>query len=159
MANSDIGSVAHRFLPALDWIEGYRRDWLLADVLAGLATPSGIRTLLSGAVIKSKHIVQRGIWLAFGQSAPLIRISCPGMTIASQLSPNHPRLRVAKIRQLSSLLTLSTGLNTELSTGFQTRMETSRAPTSMRVRKSPGYFSPMSILSCIYRPQPIALNC
>jgi hypothetical protein len=57
---------------------------------AGVAAPEiaddaiDIRTLLSGAVIKSKHIVQRGIWLAFGQSAPLIRISCPGMTIASQ---------------------------------------------------------------------------
>jgi hypothetical protein len=50
-----------------------------------------MRTLLSGAVIKSKHIVQRGIWLAFGQSAPLIRISCPGMTIASQLSPKSSK--------------------------------------------------------------------
>jgi high affinity sulfate transporter 1 len=37
MANSDVGSLAHRFFPALDWIEGYRRDWLVADVLAGLA--------------------------------------------------------------------------------------------------------------------------
>src|SRR6516162_4283041 len=37
MANSEAGSAAHRFLPALDWIEGYRRDWLLPDVLAGLA--------------------------------------------------------------------------------------------------------------------------
>lgn len=30
-------SVAHRFLPILDWAPGYRRDWLLPDVLAGLA--------------------------------------------------------------------------------------------------------------------------
>jgi high affinity sulfate transporter 1 len=38
MANfSDAASVAHRLLPVLDWISGYRRDWLLPDVLAGLA--------------------------------------------------------------------------------------------------------------------------
>ena len=37
MANSDVASVAHRLLPILDWIPGYRRDWLLPDVLAGLA--------------------------------------------------------------------------------------------------------------------------
>jgi SulP family sulfate permease len=37
MANSDVASATHRFLPVLDWIPGYRRDWLLPDVLAGLA--------------------------------------------------------------------------------------------------------------------------
>ena len=37
MANSDIASVTHRLLPILDWAPGYRRDWLLPDVLAGLA--------------------------------------------------------------------------------------------------------------------------
>src|SRR5689334_16205068 len=37
MANSNVASVTHRFLPVLDWIPGYRRDWLLPDVLAGLA--------------------------------------------------------------------------------------------------------------------------
>ena len=37
MANSDVASVTHKFLPVLDWIPGYRRDWLLPDVLAGLA--------------------------------------------------------------------------------------------------------------------------
>jgi sulfate permease, SulP family len=37
MANSDVGSLTHRFLPILDWAPGYRRDWLLPDVLAGLA--------------------------------------------------------------------------------------------------------------------------
>ena len=37
MANSDAASVTHRFLPILDWIPGYRRDWLLPDLLAGLA--------------------------------------------------------------------------------------------------------------------------
>jgi sulfate permease, SulP family len=37
MANSDVASAAHKLLPALDWIPGYRRDWLLPDVLAGLA--------------------------------------------------------------------------------------------------------------------------
>jgi SulP family sulfate permease len=37
MANSDVASVTHRFLPILDWAPGYRRDWLLPDVLAGLA--------------------------------------------------------------------------------------------------------------------------
>jgi sulfate permease, SulP family len=36
MANS-VASARHRFLPVLDWIPGYRRDWLLPDVLAGLA--------------------------------------------------------------------------------------------------------------------------
>ena len=30
-------SIAPRLLPVLDWIAGYRRDWLLPDVLAGLA--------------------------------------------------------------------------------------------------------------------------
>src|SRR4051794_14039072 len=37
MANSDAASVTHRFLPILEWIPGYRRDWLLPDLLAGLA--------------------------------------------------------------------------------------------------------------------------
>src|SRR5947199_6592444 len=37
MANSDATSAAHRFLPILDWISEYRRDWLLPDLLAGLA--------------------------------------------------------------------------------------------------------------------------
>jgi high affinity sulfate transporter 1 len=37
MANSDVASVTHKFLPILDWLPGYRRDWLLPDVLAGLA--------------------------------------------------------------------------------------------------------------------------
>ena len=37
MANSDVASAAHRFLPILDWAPGYRRDWLMPDVLAGLA--------------------------------------------------------------------------------------------------------------------------
>src|SRR5246127_2379157 len=36
MANS-VASARHRFLPVLDWIPGYRREWLLSDVLAGLA--------------------------------------------------------------------------------------------------------------------------
>jgi high affinity sulfate transporter 1 len=30
-------SIAHRLLPILGWLPGYRREWLLADVLAGLA--------------------------------------------------------------------------------------------------------------------------
>src|SRR6201985_465924 len=37
MANSSGSSVTHRFLPILDWAPRYRRDWLLLDVLAGLA--------------------------------------------------------------------------------------------------------------------------
>jgi len=32
-----VASAAHRLLPILDWIPSYRRDWLLPDVLAGLA--------------------------------------------------------------------------------------------------------------------------
>src|SRR3974390_977997 len=35
MANS--GIAGRRFLPILDWIASYRRDWLVPDVLAGLA--------------------------------------------------------------------------------------------------------------------------
>src|SRR6266478_1738052 len=31
------GSIATRLLPVLSWLPGYRRDWLLPDVLAGLA--------------------------------------------------------------------------------------------------------------------------
>jgi high affinity sulfate transporter 1 len=31
------GSIADRLLPVLSWLPGYRRDWLLPDVLAGLA--------------------------------------------------------------------------------------------------------------------------
>jgi high affinity sulfate transporter 1 len=34
---SHSSSVAHRLLPILRWVPGYRREWLLADVLAGLA--------------------------------------------------------------------------------------------------------------------------
>src|SRR3954470_6375919 len=37
MANAEAASLTHRFLPILDWIPGYRRDWLLPDLLAGLA--------------------------------------------------------------------------------------------------------------------------
>jgi SulP family sulfate permease len=37
MANSDVASVTHRYLPILDWAPAYRRGWVLPDVLAGLA--------------------------------------------------------------------------------------------------------------------------
>jgi len=37
MAHSAAASWTHRFLPVLDWAPGYRRDWLMPDVLAGLA--------------------------------------------------------------------------------------------------------------------------
>jgi sulfate permease, SulP family len=37
MANSDVATVTRRLLPILNWIPGYRRDWVLPDVLAGLA--------------------------------------------------------------------------------------------------------------------------
>jgi SulP family sulfate permease len=37
MANSDVASLAHKFLPILAWAPSYQRDWLLPDVLAGLA--------------------------------------------------------------------------------------------------------------------------
>jgi len=37
MVNSEVGSVSHGLLPILKWFPGYRRDWLLPDVLAGLA--------------------------------------------------------------------------------------------------------------------------
>ena len=30
-------STLHRLLPILDWLPSYRRDWLLPDVMAGLA--------------------------------------------------------------------------------------------------------------------------
>ena len=30
-------SIAHRLLPVLTWLPAYRRDWLLPDILAGLA--------------------------------------------------------------------------------------------------------------------------
>ena len=30
-------SIAHRLLPILDWLPAYRREWLLQDLLAGLA--------------------------------------------------------------------------------------------------------------------------
>jgi sulfate permease, SulP family len=37
MANSAVASEHHKLLPILDWIPRYRRDWLVPDVLAGLA--------------------------------------------------------------------------------------------------------------------------
>lgn len=37
IVNSDAASGTQRLLPILDWVPGYRRDWLLPDVLAGLA--------------------------------------------------------------------------------------------------------------------------
>jgi high affinity sulfate transporter 1 len=37
MANPAAVSVTQRLLPMLDWIPGYRREWLLPDVLAGVA--------------------------------------------------------------------------------------------------------------------------
>lgn len=37
MASSEVAPLTHRLLPVLDWLPGYRRDWLLPDVLAGLA--------------------------------------------------------------------------------------------------------------------------
>src|SRR6516165_9817016 len=36
MADSGFASMAH-ILPILDWVSGYRRDWLLPDALAGVA--------------------------------------------------------------------------------------------------------------------------
>jgi len=46
-ANAHPVSIAQRLLPILRWLPGYRRDWLLPDVLAGLAVwavmvPEGI---------------------------------------------------------------------------------------------------------------------
>ena len=39
MSNSsaDLASTARKLLPILDWIPAYRREWLLPDVLAGVA--------------------------------------------------------------------------------------------------------------------------
>lgn len=37
MANPGLVSVPQRFLPMLNWIPGYRREWLLPDALAGVA--------------------------------------------------------------------------------------------------------------------------
>src|SRR3954447_5867376 len=37
MANSGLVSMPQRFLPMLNWIPGYRREWLLPDALAGIA--------------------------------------------------------------------------------------------------------------------------
>ena len=37
MPNSGFAPVPHRLLPILNWAPGYRRDWLVPDVLAGLA--------------------------------------------------------------------------------------------------------------------------
>src|SRR5262245_24309091 len=37
MTSSNTASVTRGLLPILDWIASYRRDWLLPDVLAGLA--------------------------------------------------------------------------------------------------------------------------
>jgi MFS superfamily sulfate permease-like transporter len=37
MAKPGLESTARRFLPILDWVPGYRRDWLLPDFLAGVA--------------------------------------------------------------------------------------------------------------------------
>src|SRR3954468_20902884 len=37
MANPDAASMPHRFLPIFNWIFDYRRDWLLPDLLAGVA--------------------------------------------------------------------------------------------------------------------------
>ncbi|MGV7214244.1 SulP family inorganic anion transporter [Bradyrhizobium sp. UFLA05-112] len=37
MAISGLVSVPHRLLPMLDWIPGYRREWLVPDALAGVA--------------------------------------------------------------------------------------------------------------------------
>lgn len=37
MANAAVAPAAHRYLPILDWAPGYQTDWLLPDVLAGLA--------------------------------------------------------------------------------------------------------------------------
>src|SRR5262245_22424881 len=35
--SADLGSAACKLLPILDWIPAYRREWLLPDVLAGVA--------------------------------------------------------------------------------------------------------------------------
>src|SRR5436189_5308606 len=37
MANSGLASVPLRLLPIVEWIPGYRREWLPSDVLAGIA--------------------------------------------------------------------------------------------------------------------------
>ncbi len=37
MAQSDVRSASHTVLPILDWIRGYRQEWLTLDVFAGVA--------------------------------------------------------------------------------------------------------------------------
>ena len=36
-SSADMASAARKFLPILGWLPTYRREWLLADVLAGVA--------------------------------------------------------------------------------------------------------------------------
>jgi hypothetical protein len=36
-----LASIIQRLLPVLGWLPAYRRDWLVPDVLAGLANASG----------------------------------------------------------------------------------------------------------------------
>ena len=35
-------SVSHSYLPMLDWIQGYRKEWLRADVVAGLTGTAAV---------------------------------------------------------------------------------------------------------------------
>jgi len=35
--SADLAFVARKFLPILDWLPGYRREWLLPDLFAGVA--------------------------------------------------------------------------------------------------------------------------
>src|SRR5215813_14013256 len=35
--SAKVASLFHRSLPIVNWISGYRREWLLSDVFAGLA--------------------------------------------------------------------------------------------------------------------------
>src|SRR5260221_7171719 len=57
-------SIADRLLPVLSWLPSYRRDWLLPDVLAGLAVsavtvPAGLAysPVLRGTALLRLHTI------------------------------------------------------------------------------------------------------
>src|SRR5262245_66226904 len=43
--STDFTCAARRLLPVLDWIPTYRREWLLTDVLSGVAIWGGLVTV------------------------------------------------------------------------------------------------------------------
>ncbi len=107
-------------IPLLDWLPGYRREWLRADVIAGLTTAAVVIQKSMAYATVAGLPIQVGLYTAFipmmvyallGTSRPLSVSTSTTLAIlvGAQLSDVVPGGDPAALLQASALLTLMVG--------------------------------------------------